>query len=45
LTPDGRQINKIGLTPDIEVKLTEADVTAKKDPQLDRAVQYILQGK
>lgn len=45
LTPNGRQINKIGLTPDIEVKLTEADVTAKKDPQLDRAVQYILQGK
>lgn len=45
LTPKGRQINKIGLTPDIEVKLTDEDAKANKDPQLDRAIQYILEGK
>ncbi len=44
LTPLGRQINEIGLTPDIEVALTQEDFDAKKDPQLDRAIQYILKG-
>jgi carboxyl-terminal processing protease len=44
LTPLGRQINKIGLTPDIEVKLTQEDFDAKKDPQLDRAIQFLLKG-
>lgn len=45
LTPNGRQINGIGLAPDIEVKLTEDDFKNKKDPQLDRAIEFILQGK
>jgi carboxyl-terminal processing protease len=45
LTPNGRQINGVGLTPDIEIKLTEDDFKNKKDPQLDRAIEYILQGK
>jgi carboxyl-terminal processing protease len=45
LTPNGRQINGIGLSPDIEVELTEDDFNNKKDPQLDRAIEYILQGK
>jgi carboxyl-terminal processing protease len=38
LTPNGRLIDKEGLTPDVEVKLTQDDVTAGKDPQLDAAV-------
>lgn len=38
LTPKGRSIQKNGITPDIEVKLTEEDRTAKKDPQMDRAL-------
>jgi len=42
LTPTGRAIDKIGLTPDIVVKLTQADVTAGKDPQLDAAIQALL---
>jgi carboxyl-terminal processing protease len=42
LTPTGRTIDKIGLTPDIVVKLTQADVTAGKDPQLDAAIQALL---
>jgi carboxyl-terminal processing protease len=40
-TPNGKNINKEGLTPNIEVKLSDQDVTAGKDPQLDRAVQEI----
>jgi len=42
LTPDGRQITGIGLTPDVQVEPTEADVTAKLDPQLDKAVELLL---
>lgn len=38
LTPKGRQINKEGLRPDIEVKLTEEDEKNKRDPQLERAM-------
>ena len=34
-----------GLSPDIEVVRTEADFNADRDPQLDRAVQFILTGK
>lgn len=45
LTPSGRNINNVGLTPDIEVKLTEDDAKANRDPQLDRAVEYLKTGK
>jgi carboxyl-terminal processing protease len=41
LTPNGRQINKQGLTPDAEVALTEEDTQANKDPQLDKAVELL----
>ncbi len=44
LTPNGRQINAIGLMPDIEIALTQEDFDAEKDPQLDRAIEYILRG-
>jgi carboxyl-terminal processing protease len=44
-TPKDRGIHQLGLAPDIEVKLTQEDREAKKDPQLDRAVEYLLQGK
>ncbi len=44
LTPSGKQINKEGIHPDVEVKLTPDDVTAKRDPQLDKALE-ILKGK
>jgi carboxyl-terminal processing protease len=42
LTPNGRIIDKIGLTPDQVVTLTQADITAGRDPQLDAAVQLLL---
>ncbi len=41
ITPNGKNISKEGLTPDIEVKLTEEDVRAQKDPQLERALQEL----
>jgi carboxyl-terminal processing protease len=44
LTPKERQITKIGLKPDAEVKLTDEDIANKKDPQLDKAVEIINNG-
>lgn len=40
-TPSGLSIDQNGIKPDIEVKLTDEDIKAKKDPQLDRAIQII----
>jgi carboxyl-terminal processing protease len=42
LTPKGRTIDKIGLTPDQVVSITQADITAGLDPQLDAAIQLLL---
>lgn len=41
LTPNGGSIEKVGITPDIEVKRTEEDMLAKRDPQLDRALSEL----
>ena len=41
-TPKNRGIHGSGLEPDIKVELTKEDVAAKRDPQQDRAVQYLL---
>lgn len=41
LTPNGRNINKEGIAPDIEVKYTEEDYTKGVDPQLDKAVELL----
>jgi carboxyl-terminal processing protease len=41
LLPNGDVIDKKGLTPDIEVKLTEEDVQAGRDPQLDKAMEIL----
>jgi carboxyl-terminal processing protease len=41
LTPNGRTIHKIGLTPDVVVVLTEEDAKAKLDPQLDKAIELL----
>ena len=45
LTPKGRNISKVGLQPDIEVTLTEEDAKANRDPQLERAIQYLKTGQ
>lgn len=41
LTPDGGSISDGGITPDIEVELTAEDREAERDPQLERAVEYL----
>lgn len=42
ITPSGKNLNKEGLKPDIEVKLTEEDIKNQKDPQLDKALEEIV---
>jgi carboxyl-terminal processing protease len=42
-TPKDHQIDKIGLTPDVVVKMTEDDYKAGRDPQLDAAIQTLLE--
>lgn len=44
-TPNQHQINEQGLTPDIEVALTDEDKAQGRDPQLDRAVSYLMESK
>lgn len=44
-TPNDRAIHGQGLQPDIEVALTADDAKAGRDPQLDRAVEYLTTGK
>jgi len=41
LTPKDRTIHEVGLTPDEVVELTQEDMEADRDPQLDKAI-YLL---
>lgn len=43
LTPSGADINKKGIAPDIEVKLTVEDIQNKKDVQLETAKKILSQ--
>ncbi len=45
LTPNGNSISEKGLTPDYEVKLTRKDIEEKKDLQLEKAVDLLLNWK
>ena len=45
LTPNGISISKNGISPDVIVKMTDADRLAKKDPQLNKAVELLLSQK
>jgi len=42
LTPDGRQISDVGLTPEYIVDYTLEDFEAGLDPQLDKAIEVML---
>lgn len=42
LTPNGNQIDSVGLTPDLVVEYTQEDYDAGLDPQLDAAVELLL---
>lgn len=41
LTPNGKDIEANGITPDIEIQRSDEDIDLGKDPQLDRALQEI----
>ena len=45
LTPKGTSISLKGLTPDYKVELTQKDADAKKDPQMDKAVELLTNWK
>jgi carboxyl-terminal processing protease len=41
LTPNERTIHDVGLTPDVEVPITENDITSDLDPQLQKAIELL----
>ncbi len=41
LTPNGLSISEHGLDPDVSVPFTQKDFDAKKDPQMDKAVEIL----
>ncbi len=41
LTPKGRFINEVGITPDVDVDRTEDDYHAERDPQLEKALELL----
>ncbi|MBI4118948.1 MAG: S41 family peptidase [Parcubacteria group bacterium] len=43
LTPSGKSISGEGLEPDVKVEITKEDIDNQKDPQLEKAVEIILQ--
>ena len=43
LTPNGTDINKKGITPDVVVKITEEDIKNKNDVQLKKAIEILQQ--
>lgn len=45
LTPKGRTIDKEGIKPDILIERTEDDYNMGKDPQMERAVEFLIKGK
>ena len=44
LTPNGTDINKKGIEPDIEVDITPEDIKAERDPQLQKANDILARG-
>ncbi len=43
LTPSGKQIRGEGIVPDVYVERTQEDFVDGRDPQLERAVEYLLE--
>lgn len=43
LTPNGKQINNEGITPDVEADLSHEDYENDRDPQLDKAKELLLE--
>jgi carboxyl-terminal processing protease len=45
LTPNGTSISDGGLSPDIEIKMTPEDIEEGRDPQKERAIEFLLTGE
>lgn len=45
VTPGGKNLNKDGLSPDVEIKLTEDDIKNQKDIQMDKALEELTKIK
>lgn len=43
LTPNGTTIDKQGITPDVKVELTEDDFNKNLDPQMEKAMELLVQ--
>ncbi|HLC45197.1 MAG TPA: S41 family peptidase [Patescibacteria group bacterium] len=41
LTPNGKNINIEGIQPDIEAEITQEDINASRDPQMDKALEEL----
>ena len=41
LTPKEKNIHDVGITPDIEIKMTKEDMEADRDPQLKKALELL----
>ena len=41
LLPNGQAIEEVGLVPDYEVGMSEKDIEAGRDPQLDKAIEVL----
>lgn len=40
-SPKDREIDEVGVTPDIEIKISEDDIAKRRDPQLDAAIEFL----
>jgi len=45
LTPSGKSISDGGLAPDINIERAPEDIAAGRDPQMDRAVEFLRSGR
>ncbi len=45
LTPSGRDLGSEGIIPDIDIDRTREDREKKRDPQLDAALEWLLDGE
>jgi carboxyl-terminal processing protease len=43
LTPNGEQINGEGMVPDVYIERTQEDFVEERDPQLERAIEHLLE--
>ena len=43
MTPNGTDIHKKGITPDVRVELSENDIKTKNDVQLKKAIEVAQQ--